>query len=424
MNKYHQYVRNTLVFLIAIVSCFSTTTYENPAANPAISPYILTLTTKKIDSPNNPLLVVVLMVKNEANVIVDTLHPFLEGGVDSFFIFDTGSTDATIQLATDFFTQEQARLVKTVIAQEPFIDFATSRNRALELAHQQFPNAAFMVMPDAEWYIEHADKLLEFCKNNLHTKHPSYGIKIRDANLEFYVERLIRCGTNSHFAGAVHECITNGSAINVSEPVCFDRRVSDEGYKKTANRFKRDLDLLLKDYTQNPNNPRTVFYLAQTYECLGDQEMAYKMYAHRITLPGWDEENYVALYRLAKLTQDIHPDNTQWPLAESRYLQAWDMRPHRAEPLIEIARYYLHKKYHRCFLYALQACEIAYPENERLFVNKKLYDYDRWDILGQAAWYYGKYQHGENAVTLLLNKYPDHAHLQRNLSLYKRVKTN
>ena len=53
------------------------------------------------------------------------------------------------------------------ILQEPFIDFATSRNRALDLAEELFPKAAFMVMLDAEWYLNDAKLLLEFCETCL-----------------------------------------------------------------------------------------------------------------------------------------------------------------------------------------------------------------------------------------------------------------
>src|SRR5436190_22697761 len=102
----------------------------------------------------DPILVAVIMVKNEEHVIRETLQPFIDGGIDSFFVFDTGSTDKTIETTQTFFKQNN--ITNGYIEQEKFIDFATSRNRALELAHQKFPHAAFMIMFDAEWYINDA----------------------------------------------------------------------------------------------------------------------------------------------------------------------------------------------------------------------------------------------------------------------------
>ena len=51
----------------------------------------------------DPLLVVVIMVKNEEMVMHATLQPFVEGGVDSFFVLDTGSTDRTVAVTKGFF---------------------------------------------------------------------------------------------------------------------------------------------------------------------------------------------------------------------------------------------------------------------------------------------------------------------------------
>ena len=53
----------------------------------------------------DPLLVVVIMVKNEETVMRATLQPFVDGGVDSFFVFDTGSTDNTIAVTEEFFAE-------------------------------------------------------------------------------------------------------------------------------------------------------------------------------------------------------------------------------------------------------------------------------------------------------------------------------
>src|SRR6266436_8173383 len=83
----------------------------------------------------DPILIVVLMVKNEETVMRATLQPFIDGGVDSFFIFDTGSTDNTIGVTESFFSEYG--IMQGYIAQEPFIDFATSRNRALDLAQEK-----------------------------------------------------------------------------------------------------------------------------------------------------------------------------------------------------------------------------------------------------------------------------------------------
>src|SRR5437867_4126017 len=86
-----------------------------------------------VSMQSDPLLVAVLMVKDEEAVIVQTVQPLVEGGIDTFFIFDTGSTDNTMNVVQHYFEQQN---VDACIVQEPFIDFATSRNRALDLVEQ------------------------------------------------------------------------------------------------------------------------------------------------------------------------------------------------------------------------------------------------------------------------------------------------
>ena len=81
------------------------------------------------------------MVKNEADVIVPTLKPFVDAGLTSFLVYDTGSTDGTQQVVREYFNDHD--LKHAYIIEEPFIDFATSRNRALDLAEQIFVNNTF-----------------------------------------------------------------------------------------------------------------------------------------------------------------------------------------------------------------------------------------------------------------------------------------
>src|SRR5947207_9875299 len=95
----------------------------------------------------DPLLVVVLMVKDEGAVMHATLEPFVDAGITSFFIFDTGSADDTIAQTENFFKEKN--ITSYYIEQEPFINFAVSRNHALERAETKFPNAGFMLFLDA-----------------------------------------------------------------------------------------------------------------------------------------------------------------------------------------------------------------------------------------------------------------------------------
>ena len=330
-----------------------------------------------------------------------------------FFVFDTGSTDKTIEVTEKFF--QTHNIQHWIIRQEPFIDFATSRNRALELARQEFKNGCFMIMPDAEWYLQNVNGLLQFCEQHKNENHPAYLVRIIGDNLDFYTARLIRMSSEVHFSGAVHEVLNYPANKKVSHNVFFKRGASSYGMEKSKERWKRDYDLLLTEHKRNPNDSRTVFYLAQTCACLGDWQNACKWYKYRTNMNGWDEENFMALYRLAQAYENI--DNPQ--KAVYYYLEAWAYRPIRAEPLIRLAEYYWKKgDKNLCFLFASQAVNLPYPQSDILFVEQNVYNFARYDLLGRSAWYVGEYDIGKFAIKKALQIKPNLDYLQKNLAYY------
>jgi len=175
------------------------------------------------------------------------------------------------------------------------------------------------------------------------------------------------------------------------------------------------VEFLLREHDADPSNARTVFYLAQTYDCLEDLDNACVWYEKRVEMPGWDEENFVACYRLAQVYDRLG----HWDLALCYYIKAYGLRPCRAEPLIKLAEHYWKTQNPAlCFLFAKRACELPYPDQELLTVDKQLYLFKRYDLLGIAAWYEHEYALGEEAVRQALVVWPDAPHLLRNLALY------
>lgn len=387
-----------------------------------------------VDSYETPL-VVVLMVKDEVDVIIPTIKPFIDGGIDSFVLYDTGSTDGTQDRAREFFKKNN--LSHAYVLEEPFVDFAVSRNRALDLAEQIFPNATFMVMPDAEWYIYNAHLLLQFCKENkkyIHHENIVGGyylirlITTQDSH-DNLTARLIRCKSNARFIGPVHEFLRENKnlqmeyAMVVPDVIYFEYSPTKRGKDKSNSRWTRDAEILLEAHNANPTDARTIFYLAQTYQFLQDWEQAIEYYQKRLNVQGSPEEHYVAAYRIGCAIDYLLNSRTNnvytWDNAQYYYLMAHSLRPHRAEPLIRIAYYYLGKNQKEvAFLFAYRASQLPYPKNDSLFVEKNIYDYLRYDILGQCALSVGEYQIGQNAVLKALKLNPKLSHLHHNLNLY------
>src|SRR5579862_9287870 len=246
---------------------------------------------------NEFLLTVVIMVKNEADVIIPTLQPFVDAGITSFLVYDTGSTDGTQQIVREYFDNHDIK--HAYIIEEPFIDFATSRNRALELTEYIFVNSTFMVMLDAEWYTHNVAELIDFCKTHQHYIAPDCSgscylmrlLTVQD-NINNYTPRLFRHGYNVRYRGVVHESITDVASGIVPDSVYFEYKPQQYGREKSKARCARDYALLKKSLEDDPTNMRTPFYLAQTCQFMDDWEQAIFYYQKRLDMGELSEEKY------------------------------------------------------------------------------------------------------------------------------------
>ena len=352
------------------------------------------------------------------NVINATLEPYIKAGIDSYLIFDTGSTDNTVQTVKQYLAEQEVK--NAYIMEEPFVNFAVSRNRAFELAEEKFPNAGFFLVIDAEWYMTNVEGLIDFCKSHCDDTTPSYSIRITWPGNDCYTYRLSKACSKARFFGPVHEVLLPTSGEKTPPDIYFEYKPAETGRKSTRARWIRDCDILLKSFHENPQDSRTVFYLAQTYECLNDLHNAYIFYKIRSYQPGWDEENYETFFRLGRVAHALSKtdENFTWNMAFDYFCTAFKMRPHRAEPLIAIAEHYWPDNIPLCFLFAKRALDLPYPENEILFVNNDIYNYCRYEVISKSAWTVGEYELGEYATREALKVHPDFPHLQRNLECY------
>lgn len=208
---------------------------------------------------SDPLPAIVIMVKNEEQNICQTLDPYIKAGIQSFLVFDTGSTDNTIETISNYFDQHS--VTDAHIRQEPFINFAASRNRALTLAREIFPEADFFLIPDAEWYMDHVQKLLDFCDSERASITPVYFLSLNNGGEDLAHPRLFRARIPVQFINDVHEYPVPIATTWVPMPVRFRYEPNNAGRKSSAARWKRDYVKLKDRYDANPKDPCTLFYL-------------------------------------------------------------------------------------------------------------------------------------------------------------------
>ena len=249
-------------------------------------------------------IVLMMMVKNESENIVSTLKPF--SMLKNFLIYDTGSTDNTIEVIKDF-------LPNSVIIQDIFpspFDYSQGRNNCLNYARDRFPNVILGIMIDAEWYITEDDcqKLINFCKSKLNDNDDAYFFSVEKEFLNKH-NKIIRLKNNFQFIGEIHEYY-NGKAF-IDSNIIFKWNPTKSSKEKTVKRIlENDIPIYLKKIECGTQTSRDIFYLAQSYQTVDDFINAEKYYKERIELEEntglVNEEVFICYYRLGLIYKNKH----------------------------------------------------------------------------------------------------------------------
>lgn len=376
----------------------------------------LSLTNKK------PHIGCLMMVKNEEKRIHVSLNSVTDT-VDCLIIYDTGSTDKTIEIIT---THCEKHKLNLYMISGDFVNFATSRNVSLDYADTK--NVHFLLLLDTNDELQNGDKLKQFALSQKDKEHDVYLMCQHwwsGKYDKYFNTRFLKARCGWRYRGAVHEYLDTDSKDKKpvfkmpDDIILYQDRTQDDD--KTGKRFKRDKELLLIDYEKNPTEPRCVFYLAQTCSCLGEIDNAYYYYKIRTTLQGFQEEIFHAFLRCGELSEKMNHD---WYDVMPFYMKAFE-HSKRVEPLIHIVRYYISKnQWLIAYTYAKLACSLEFPHESILFIDKYSYDYTRWHLLGIVAFYCGQYTDGKNAclkaIDVGLNVDLD----KKNLKFYEEKEAN
>lgn len=338
-----------------------------------------------------------MIVKNELKTIYKTLASTLPH-VNRFTILDSGSTDGTQQAvskaADEFDTPGR-------VFEEDFEDFATSRNRCIELAERE---AIFFLTMDANDELRRGDRLVDWCQQYRNKPEPachSFLMRVHWNHEVFSMQRVFRSDANCRYVGAVHEYLKTEEppGLTIDDANVFHDRGNDEA--TSHERWLRDCTILERALRRDPSDSRSQFYLAQSYVSIGRYAEGFEYYTKRIEAAGADEETYEALYRRAELADRFL--DFPWRQVEQMYLQAHRHSPGRAEPLVRIGQHYAERQdfaaAYRCLRHA---CDMPEPSGLNMNVDLELYRYGRWDLLGSVAYYVERYDEGAIAIRTAL----------------------
>lgn len=239
----------------------------------------------------------------------------------------------------------------------------------------------------------------------------AYMVEMGDSGLSWRLPLLLRGDLPWVSRGAVHEYTSLPNRGYVSQPT--DKvRVRFPPTQSSPSKRHWHAGLLEEELAREPDNPRTVFYLAQTYRELGDPR-ARDLYLRRATMGGFADEVWYAKYRAALLSE--------WPARAGELMAAWEAWPVRLEPLYHLVRELNRRGTHHA-AYHLAVVPGDLPT--ALFVEPGVWawglDFER----SIAAWYVGHQDEsrelGEHLLTLDLPA-DIRAAVERNLALTGRM---
>ena len=350
------------------------------------------------DDADSAPLGLTMIVKDEAGTMGETVRSAAPH-IDYWTIMDTGSTDGTQDVVRGNLTDVPGQLIE-----KRFVDFATTRNDALK-AHGA--RTTYTFMPDADftfenmwrlrmiaWRLEHECRhwSSHVCGKGMHV--------VRQTN-EMAVQMQVVFPTSQHALGElegwhyhypVHEVSAlgpdhAGEYIIVPHDTFTMRFMHGRVFHTKSEQRWRDFDvrILEAEKVKAPNDSRVAFYLARTYNQVGDLELALEEFQRRIDLGGWYQEVFYSLLEQGRILARLGRDPT------SKFKQAHALVPNRAEPLFELACWE-QKQVDACdgeglwleacrfqhralgYTYAKYAAAIPYPPPGTLFISSPVYD--------------------------------------------------
>jgi len=319
-----------------------------------------------------PKLCLNMIVKNESKII-ERLFNSVYKIIDSYCICDTGSTDGTPQIIENYF---KSKNISGRVIQEPFRDFGYNRTYSLSACENQV-NADYILLMDADMILEYGPNFDgDAFKKGLCCADAHY-IFQGSPTMSYKNVRIVKNNIGIKYWGVTHEVIStpHGAVYSgIQRDLLFINDVGDGGAK--ADKYVRDIRLLLRGLEEKPNNDRYTFYLANSYRENGEKQKAIETYKKRIEIGGWIEEIWQSYYNIGKCYQALGEHEK----AIANWLEGYDKFPERLENIYEIMTYYRKESRNRLVyeLYKMVKPRLDMTRGkplDHLFVQNDVYDY-------------------------------------------------
>lgn len=343
--------------------------------------------------------------KDESHVIEKMLNS-VKSIVDLIVCNDTGSTDGTQDIIKKFGEENN---IPTYVFERPFDDFEKSRNHAMQKLRDVVTELGWDANKIHGFWIDCDETMIiepNFNKNQF--TNDLYMINTYIGQMKYTRNTFFRVSLPFRWYGPVHEfivCDKKDISSGLAEGLKVDVKMEGASWKGNISaKYKSHAFVLEKYIDENRQDPRWIFYTAQSYHDSAsvpnnkeenDERLrrALKYYRERVSrLDGYPEEIFYSQFRVGTIMATIEEP---WNLTHQECLKAYAMDPLRGEPIKTIIDYYLRVgEWHLAYLYTKFAKEnfhgkSPYPKR-LLFVDEALYVWKFMEAHAAASFYTGR----------------------------------
>ena len=358
-------------------------------------------------------IVLVMIVRNESKILTRCLKSVSDQGIKKALLYDTSddfqqrAPVARIgELSITWYHQDTGA-VWLEGCPEGSNGFGWTRTRALDEARLAFPDAEWALLLDADHTLGgDVGALAKQIEASTYQEAFPDCIYItqRDRSLEYANIRMVRLSPARECKGRTHEVWTElGERYDAPPELVWVDDHCDGSNR--SEKYVRDEALLRMDLVDDPNNERTVFYLAQTLDSMSAStehaskiDEAIHLYGKRAGMGGYEDEAWIARYRAGQCMLR----RGKWNEGVGCLFDAWTRKPDRIEPLHRIAMAYRRQNSFRA------AFELAHfynnvPKPSGLFVESWIYEYGSDELIATTAHQLGRIEDGIEACERMLS---------------------
>ena len=365
-----------------------------------------------------PKLILNTIVKNESHCILTMLKSAIQIS-DAIVIADTGSTDGTQEMIKKFGEENN---IPTYVFERPFDDFEKSRNFGMEKAREVVKELGWNPDDCWTWWCDADETIVvdpKFDKRQFNRD--LFMINTYIGQMKYTRNTFARTSKPFKFYGPIHEFIicddkniTSGLAENIHVDV---KMIGASWQGDIPTKYKNHAFVLEKYIDANRQDPRWIFYTAQSYHdsaSLPDNKeeneermrRSMKYYRERISrTDGYAEEVFYSQYRVGTIMRILEEP---WNLTHQELLKAYSMDPLRGESIKTIIDYYLQvNEWNMAYLYTKFAKVNFHGKNpyptRLLFVDEALYVWKFAEAHAAACFYTGRMDEAKATYQEILN---------------------